>query len=437
MMVKKNQQKPQKNQLLLWKKPLNLEKLLLFLCIFFLPTQLGKHFWPDFSYIFSLRIDYLSPTLYLWDILILILFIYSFTKNKNKSLNKKALLLLILFLCSQGISLVNAVNPWAGLVRLEQFFIGSLFAWYLTSKDFRETSPTIFWALLSTLFLESIISLGQFFNQGSLGLWIFGERSFTLSTPSIANFNWYGQLFLRPYATFPHPNLMGAYMCLAILTCLFLSLYTQLHLSEFKKLVFRSAMFLAFVAGLLSFSRGVIIILFFEALFVLRKKIKLFLLIFLIALPVAYIRLSSALNFDNLSIIRRDELAKLALSQFQSSPILGVGLNNFLNMSSTSDLVSGPSRFFQPVHNIFLLTLSETGLLGYVGFLLFLTYPLFLLRQVKDFKIILYISAVLLIIISLGMFDHYFLTLAPGQRLLFLVWGLSLAIISSTIEKNG
>src|SRR5205823_5918646 len=82
------------------------------------------------------------------------------------------------------------------------------------------------------------------------------------------------------------------------------------------------------------------------------------------------VRFNSVFNFDNLSIIRREELAEIALKHFYSSPLFGVGLNNFLIATATSELITGPSRFLQPVHNIFLLTLSETGLVGFLGFLL-------------------------------------------------------------------
>ena len=48
-----------------------LHKTFFYLLIIFLPTQLGKHFWPDWTMVLGLRLDYLSPTLYLTDILIL------------------------------------------------------------------------------------------------------------------------------------------------------------------------------------------------------------------------------------------------------------------------------------------------------------------------------------------------------------------------------
>ena len=87
------------------------EDLLLFLTLLFLPTQLGKHFWPDFSYIYSLKIDYLSPALYLWDLLVIGLVIVWFLSRP--AVNKSALNLLLLFLLTQVLSLLGADNPGA------------------------------------------------------------------------------------------------------------------------------------------------------------------------------------------------------------------------------------------------------------------------------------------------------------------------------------
>jgi ATP sulfurylase len=59
--------------------------------------------------------------------------------------------------------------------------------------------------------ISALIAFLQIIFGRDIGLWILGERDFSLSTTSIATFNWYGQIFLRPYATFPHPNVFAAF----------------------------------------------------------------------------------------------------------------------------------------------------------------------------------------------------------------------------------
>lgn len=393
-----------------------LESFSFFLVILSLPTQIGKHFWPSFSYIFSLKIDYLSPTIYFWDLLLLISFTLFLLTNHRLKL--KPLFILAFFLITQAL-FFNASSPLVSLVRLEQFLLAGMFAIYLINRGFNNSKYLISLGLALGVVLESLISFGEFFKGGSLGLWILGERTFSLSTLSIANFNWYGQILLRPYATFPHPNLLGAFIVIALTVLFFVPLKSKNHFVAS----------LGFIAGTLSFSKSVIFLLFFQLLYILRRKLKFFLIFIILLSPFVYIRFNSALNFDVLSITRREELAQIAISQFLSQPLLGVGLNNFI-LSASSDLISGPNRFLQPVHNIFLLTLAETGLVGLGGFLLFLSYPLWSLKKVKDAKTIFFVSSLFFIIIFLGMFDHYFLTLPQGIRLLFLVWGLSLSLIA-------
>ncbi|MCL5090716.1 MAG: hypothetical protein M1514_01765 [Patescibacteria group bacterium] len=111
-----------------------------FLTLLFLPTQLGKHFWPPFSHVYSLGIDYLSPTIYFWDLLaisLLIVFIY-----QKKFVNKLALNLFLLFILANVLSLFpifgqvgggQSINFGAGLVRLEQFIVAGLFGVYLAA----------------------------------------------------------------------------------------------------------------------------------------------------------------------------------------------------------------------------------------------------------------------------------------------------------------
>src|SRR3989344_2555160 len=275
------------------------EQVLFFLTVFFLPTQLGKHFWPDFSFVYSLPIDYLSPTLYFWDILVIFLCIIFIIRKEH--INRKAIILFYFFIFIESLSLLISQNIGVGLVRLEQYLISGLFGVYIASCDLSRVKNILFWGLGLSIIMESSLAILHFI----------------------------------------------------------------------------------------------------------------------------FIRFSSIFTFDSLTILRREELAENSWKMFTSSPIMGIGLNNFIP-SSAQGLISGPSRFLQPVHNIFLLTLSETGLVGLLGLLITFGYPVWKLIKLRitnnEQRTLLIIWGV---IIFLGMFDHYFLTLPQGNRLLFLVWGLS------------
>ena len=75
--------------------------------------------------------------------------------------------------------------------------------------------------------------------------------------------------------------------------------------------------------------------------------------------------------------------------------------------------IPSTTRFLQPVHNIYLLLLSEAGVIGLFMFL-------WILWRAKKHWVIL-------IVFFLGLVDHYFLTLQQGQLLLVI-------LLSSTID---
>ncbi len=289
------------------------------------------------------------------------------------------------------------------MVRLEQLLVSGLFGVYIAGSEIRNQKSKLYLPLTLSICGICLLATAQFINSGTLGFWIFGERTFSLSTPGIAKFDFYGREFLRPYATFPHPNVLAGFI-LIILLILPISKW-RVALGGFTILltVSRVAMF----TGLIS------------VLLLGKKRAKIFIILLVLALlPILFTRFSSLINYDNLTFVRRVELSKVALTLWSKSPIFGVGLNNFIPAGSDL-LLSGPSRFLQPVHNIFLLALSETGIFGLLGLMFLIGYPI-------------YKKKFLLVwgeIIFLGMFDHYFLTLPQGYRLLFFVWGLSLSKI--------
>src|SRR3989344_1107435 len=155
-----------------------LENVLYFLVILLLPTQLGKHFWPGFTKVFSLPIDYLSPTIYLWDILVICLLATALVARR--SINRLALNIFLAFILLQLTSLIPHIfiDPFAigrGLVRVEQYLISGLFGVYVASLEFRRSLKLLFLPLSISLIAESALAITQFLMGRNLGLWIVGE----------------------------------------------------------------------------------------------------------------------------------------------------------------------------------------------------------------------------------------------------------------------
>lgn len=408
-----------------------------------MPTQLGKHFWPDWSFVYGLRLDYLSPTLYLTDIFIFLIFIFclpGFFCSIRRS-QRKYLIGFALLLITFALGLAGAKNYWAGVYGIAKFLEFS-FLVYFVSQNYKSFSKLIlFWAILFSVVFESTLAFLQYFNQGSLGgiFYFFGERAFNAETPGIANAAINGQLFLRPYATFSHPNVLAGFL---VLSMLFLLLFS------FKNLFLRKVLFIGVILGtvtlLITLGRTAILLwlvymIFLFGLWVVEKYKKrkfnshrFALVVLILAAITALIILQNnfiverflTTKLSDESLVQRQELITQSLDMFWQSPVLGVGVNNYFN---NLNIIASKENtlLIQPVHNIFLLVLSETGLVGFC-FMIIVFIKSFL-SSFKQKQTGRYLFMLLFAIIFLGMFDHYFLTLQQGQLLFSFVLGISLS----------
>jgi O-antigen ligase len=259
--------------------------------------------------------------------------------------------------------------------------------------------------------------------------WFLGERSFTINTPNIAKgivclpqayscLSW-----LRPYATFPHPNVFGG----------FLGIYILFFLTKFHSLVKKSPVLLrifsyitfgfASLSLLISFSRAAWIgLITATALWIIPEKYqKRLFYVFLMGMTVLFIvsLLSPLPYFNDESIDIRLALNQAAVKILQHHPILGVGLNNFL-FALPAFITTRTVYFLQPVHNIYLLVVSEIGL---VGSLLVLSLVAFMIRK-SSWSLRNDSLPLITFLLVIGMFDHYFLTIQQGQLLLILTLAL-------------
>ncbi|MBI2593974.1 hypothetical protein HYW44_05025, partial [Candidatus Daviesbacteria bacterium] len=176
------------------------------------------------------------------------------------------------------------------MVRLKEYFFVLFFAFYLACAYFPDIKKPLMLGLLGAVTGSCLLGIFQFLTGRALGLWILGERNFNVSTPLISKFNFYDRVFLRPYATFSHPNLLSGFL-LAALPLLSAGLSSSLH--RFKTilgLLISSTVFI-------TFSRpGVIIAGVYTAVF-FRKNWKLLLIMTVVIAPLAFVRFSSIFTF--------------------------------------------------------------------------------------------------------------------------------------------
>jgi len=159
----------------------------------------------------------------------------------------------------------------------------------------------------------------------------------------------------------------------------------------------------------------------------------------LLAFAVIFYSLFVIHNSYEESVVVRLALNESALSMWKQYSLLGVGLGNFL-VVLPSVLPSRIIYFLQPVHNIYLLLLSEIGVIGICLFLLlgvyFVKHELRIMNYGKTkerhvlFSIIHYsclpAGRALFAILLLGFVDHYPLSLQQGRLFFTLLISLNL-----------
>lgn len=392
-----------------------INKILFFSLLLLLPTQFGKHFFLPLSYLSGVRVDYLAPTIYLVDILILLLTVINFKIVIKLFKNKKVIFSLFLLMINVIFSKLPIISLYWFAKIIELLIIFSLAKKILASLKERYILAALF---ISGSF-ELFLSLFQLINKHSIQgiFYYFGERLLTLSTPGVAKASISGVEFLRPYGTFSHPNSLAGFF---LLLYFFVLTYKKFNRYFINKYLF---LFVSSVLIFISFSKVAILCYLILNTYYLILNTKFDCRLckmarIITALAISLIFLSA--QTDPLTIGKRIELIKNSIEIIIKYPFSGVGIGSYL--VEQARFSSKYYLFFnQPVHNIFLLLLSEMGLiLG--GFFIYKLINQLIKQQLTKEKLLL-----ILVIFITGFFDHYWLTLPQNFLLMGLVMGVTLS----------
>ena len=378
--------------------------------VFFLPTQLTYFFWPNFSLVYGIRVDYLAPVLYFTDFLLLFLIIAWLIEEKPKFLTiKHSTKIVFLILILAILNIIFSQLPFLSLYKwLRVVELILLFEYVQAERGALENLKT---PLALTLMLTLVIAVCQLYLGHSIGgfLYWIGERQFSSSTSGIALFTFNGSQYLRPYATFSHPNVLGGF-----------SLVSFFLLIHSRKLINKIGAIAAVLLIIISFSQNAWIALFLVPFvcLVLRKRVANFsffvfiIVIFSLLLPVFS---KSIINLNlGREVTERAELYMGSGKIMSAHPLLGAGLGVFPSLVPAHTLLEAPYRWLQPVHNIFLLATAEMGLMGLMAFATLV---------IKNFRKIN--AEPLTGILLTGLFDHYWLTQMQAVFLFIIILALT------------
>ncbi len=398
--------------------------------IILIPFQI-RFFLSGSGYIYN------SAYVYLSDIFIFILFLLWISERQYQKIislvkyrgNYFLAIFLIIVILSVFFS-YNKINNRLDFWHLIKFIE---FLWlFIFIKANIKGKVEVGQILIISALTQSAIAIIQFIIQSDLGLRVLGESLIKPWLAGVAKISTLDEVLIRSYGTFPHPNILAAFLLISFVFLVQL-IIQRIHFKHSLKIYFLYYVLIS-TGVFLTFSRTawilwvlinlIFIILNLKNPFVPKNNLE-FLLLFFIIYSIAllvifpnelYLRLN--INFNEQAINQRILYSNIALKIIKDNPFLGVGLGNYINY--LKDHFKGLESWqYEPVHNIFLLITSEVGIVGILVLGLF-----FLLKLRKEIFLNPVSLSFIFIILFFGILDHFFWTLQPGELMFWMLLGI-------------
>lgn len=378
---------------------------------------LGTEVLLSTPFVSGIYVNYLVPTVSILDISVL-LFLASVVVENGISVYwrllknwKNGVLIFFIILITQALMLSSFLSLFNSI----RLFLYILFVITIVVEFKKKFSPktysSVLLIFLSNTIVQGVISMIQFTRGSSLGMNFIGESQVVTGMQGSSFLELGGQLFLRGYGTFPHPNLLAGYLLLCILV--------GILFFERQKILSTILIIFSFVILLFTFSRVSILLagIFFLAIF-MKKIIKKKYILSSFVPTLLFERFMNLFNNGDSGLNDRILLLKKSFESLKDNWFLGVGVGNFVK--SMEKMIPRTARgipLLQPVHNIFVLAISELGSIGFLSFVYVLFY--FCISSIKRWNLIK--SLVVLYILIIGSFDHYLFSLPQGLMIFSLL----------------
>jgi O-antigen ligase len=191
---------------------------------------------------------------------------------------------LFFFLICAVLSIFSAKNNLIGIYQVLKLF-EFILLFILAGKLINSLKKLYFCfiLILSTGFIQVIISVAQYYKQSSLSLKWLGEPILSPDLAGVAKIVLDGEKIIRAYGTFSHPNVLAGFLLMSLFISFYLLFFTKIKQNwQFLALIgLISVQFLAFIltfsrtAWLASlFSLFCFIIIYYSILLIFSKKLK-------------------------------------------------------------------------------------------------------------------------------------------------------------------
>lgn len=411
------------------------------LAIFLLPwqTQFIYHIVPMAEGIS----EYGKFGLFFTELLIAITFLLS-RKDSEKPLKETQNILrgFNLFLAAGFLSLTFAPFYSVSLFSLGHIlFAGMLFLMLL---DPRTKIDRVLLVFVLGLVVPCFLGWYQYFHGFSPASTLFGLAEKHVETQGIAVVATNAFRSLRAYGSFPHPNIFGGYLAIAIAILAWRMLRNPHPSQRGGKgvVVFELCLLALFSSTLvITFSRSAwlalacailaIIVVRIKQKHIAKKSEKLFLITLSATIALSallfhshiFARFDTTQHVEAISIEERASQYATFPSVFRLNPVFGVGAGAY-TFALESLHKNQPVFSYQPIHNSILLILAEFGFVGFIAFVYWMFEIAKFIWSRRTHSNVLFATAILVELFFLAAFDHY----------LFSMWsGLALAAFSLAV----
>ncbi|MEK7147175.1 MAG: O-antigen ligase family protein [Patescibacteria group bacterium] len=405
--------------------------------------------------------EYESIFLYASDFFLLLAVFLIFTKFRFVNFTRLSLvkLSLAVFLILAGFSVFSAgykLLAFYNFVRLAFLAAMALAIGKLLEKGFLKLEKIL--AVIAGLaVVESLIGAAQFYYQKSLGLRFLGESFLGPAVKGVAKIDVEGGHFLRAYGTFPHPNILAAFLLLGLFALYYFWLnrpikgrpFSALKQLFFGDLLIAFGLFAILLGLVLTFSRagwliaGLLSVAFIIYLGIDKNYRKQGLRLFMLLFAICYMLYAIfgwaiaprvQISFGESAVSQRLTYNQLGFDLIKNHPV-GIGIGNqtifAVENNFYQNIGMNESWQWQPIHNIYLLIASEISIMGLAVFLMFIASLIFRKFKTQNSKLFNFLNLdfgipfiMLVSLLLFGFFDHFLWTLQPGRLMFWLVIGL-------------
>ncbi|MDP3963485.1 MAG: O-antigen ligase family protein [bacterium] len=339
--------------------------------------------------------------------------------------------------------------PLLGFITLARLAVFSLAALALSEIITSIRASYFLMPLLAGAILQAILACWQFFAQRSAGFMYLGEQTLGVAVTGVAKLDIAGEKIIRAYGTLPHPNVLGAFLVMALLAAI--AMYSMPG-GKMRGGMLLTAIALMLAGLFFTFSRSawlafgiaIAILIAYAAINVRRLPEAAFRRLATLGVLFAACWFAAAALFSPYMLSRaslpalHDQAVQIRLNGFywaarmiDANKLFGVGPGQFVTQITQTGVNLTESWMYQPVHSAYALVAAEYGLAGALAFFVFIGSALWAWRKsrLKSENPLLHAAAFCIVaaFLVLGLFDHYFLTFEQGIGLFWVSVAFMLA----------